>query len=64
MPSDHNWGGDISEKTEKTILVGLVVPVGVPPFPANGVADRIPAQNDHLRDDPGAEWSYSIQNDS
>ena len=57
MPSDHNWGGDISEKTEKTILVGLVVPVGVPPFPANGVADRIPAQNDPL-------WSYSIQNDS
>ena len=60
MPSDHNGGGDISEKTEKTILVGLVVPVGVPPSQFFGV----PAQGDHLTDDLGALWSYSIQKDS
>ena len=50
MPSDHNGGGDISEKPGKTILVGLVVPVGFPPSPSHGVA----AQEDHLTDDPGA----------
>ena len=61
MPSDHTVGGDISEKTEKTILVGLVVPT----VPECGGANRIPGKIP--KNVPKAIphlWSYSIQNDS